>query len=53
MATKTAPVEEKRKDLPTATLIKRAERKPGRPSEARMRRVQERLVRSPFVTDDH
>lgn len=53
MGTKTASVEEKRKKLPAATLVKRAERKtPGRPSEARLRRVRERLERSPFVDDE-
>lgn len=53
MGIKTASIAEKRKHLPTATLVKRADRKkPGRPSEARIKRVQERLKNSPFTADD-
>ncbi|GAB2451865.1 hypothetical protein GCM10027062_35850 [Nocardioides hungaricus] len=54
MRMKTAPVDAERKDVPTAKLVKRAERKTaGCPSEERRRRAHARLERgSPFTRDD-
>lgn len=52
MATATA-AREKREALPTAAVTKRPRRKKaGKPSEARQRRVQDRLARTPFARDD-
>lgn len=53
MVIRAMQVEEKRQQLPTVTRVKSADlSKPARPSEARIRRTEERLKRSPFATDE-
>lgn len=53
MNAKAVSIEQKRQQLPVAALVKHAERKtPARPSETRLRRVDERLLRSPFISDE-